>query len=265
MSMAEFGSLARLRSGCRLRTRAMAMVLAGVVMIASSAFSGATAAAETPQATRDWPASGRLVFDVMRGKDGLKLGEARHRWQQDGTRYEMSLALETTGLAAMLYSFQYVQTSRGRIVDGVLQPERFEVTQSGRQPEQADFDWQVGTVRVVRKGKETVSAIRPGDQDVLSVWHLAALLADRALPAELLLVTNRRATSTAISAVGQETVQVPAGRFETRRIRARASTGKLNIDLWVSPQHHGVPVRLLLVDDKGQTLDLQARSFEFDR
>lgn len=226
---------------------------------------GRPVSAEPNVSVRDWPAAGRLEFDVMRGEDGLKLGEARHHWQHDGARYEMTLALETTGLAGILYSFQYVQESRGLIVDGVLQPDRFDVTQSGRKPEQAAFDWKAQTVRVLRKGKETVSQIRPGDQDVLSVWHLVALAAGRALPTELLLVTNRRATPTSISEIGTESVRVPAGSFETRRIRARASTGKLTIDLWVSQQHHGVPVRILLVDDKGQVLDLQARAIDFGK
>lgn len=236
----------------------------GLALVLVLAMSGRPVLAETSAAVHAWPTGGRLVFDVMRGEDGLKLGEARHRWQHDGARYEMTLALETTGLAGLLYSFQYVQESRGHIVDDMLQPERFDVTQSGRKPEQADFDWNARTVKVVRKGQETVSVLKPGDQDVLSVWHLVALAADRALPAELLLVTNRRATPTAISEIGAESLRVPAGSFETRRIRARASTGKLTIDLWVSQQHHGVPVRILLVDDKGQVLDLQARSIEFD-
>lgn len=237
--------------------------LGGVFMLVV-ALIGGPALAEPSVAVRDWPSAGRLAFDVMRGEDGLKLGEALHRWQHDDARYEMTLALETTGLAGLLYSFQYVQESKGAIVDGMLQPERFDVAQSGRKPEQADFDWKARTVRVVRKGKETITTIGLGDQDVLSVWHLAALAAGRTLPAELLLVTNRRATSTTISEIGTESVRVPAGSFETRRIRARANTGKLTIDLWVSPQHHGVPVRILLVDDKGQVLDLQARSIEFD-
>lgn len=236
----------------------------GLALVLVLAMIGRPVLAETSAAVRAWPVGGRLVFDVMRGEDGLKLGEARHRWQHDGARYDMTLELETTGLAGILYSFQYVQESRGLIVDDMLQPERFDVTQSGRKPEQADFDWNARTVKVVRKGQETVSTLKPGDQDVLSVWHLVALAAGRALPAELLLVTNRRATPTSISEIGTESVRVPAGSFETRRIRARASTGKLTIDLWVSQQHHGLPVRILLVDDKGQVLDLQARSIEFD-
>lgn len=247
-----------------MRTNATGLSRLGLVVLVLLALSGGPVLAETTAAVRAWPGGGRLVFDVMRGEDGLKLGEARHRWHHDGERYDMSLELETTGLAGLLYSFQYVQESRGLIVNDMLQPERFDVTQSGRKPEQANFDWKAAKVRVVRKGKETVTALRPGDQDVLSVWHLVALADGRALPPELLLVTNRRATPTSINEVGGESVRVPAGNFDTRRIRARANTGKLTIDLWVSPGHHGVPVRILLVDDKGQVLDLQARSIEFD-
>lgn len=226
--------------------------LAGCVLIAALALPLSVEAAA-------WPDSGELVFDVMRGANGIKLGEARHAWSHDAGRYTMTLALETTGLAGMIYDFRYTQHSEGRVTSGGLQPERFDVTQSGRKPERAEFDWAARKVRVERKGQATYHALQSGDQDVLSVWHLFALAPD-SVPERLLLVTNRRATPSTITALGQEPVAVPAGRFDARRFRVRADTGKLTIDLWLADAQATVPVRLLMTDDKGQVLDLQART-----
>lgn len=206
-----------------------------------------------------WPEAGEIVFDVLKGADGIKLGEARHAWAHDAARYTMTLALETTGLAGMLYDFRYTQRSEGWITAEGLRPERFDVTQSGRKPERADFDWTAAKVRVERKGQATFHDLRAGDQDVLSVWHLFAL-AGANVPEKLLLVTNRRAAPTTITRLAQERVVVPAGSFDAPRYRVRADTGKLTIDLWLAGGAQPVPVRLLMTDDKGQVLDLQART-----
>ncbi len=205
-----------------------------------------------------WAEAGELVFDVLKGENGIKLGEARHAWSHDGSRYTMTLTLETTGLAGLLYDFRYTQRSEGWVTAGGLRPERFGVTQSGRKPERADFDWTGGKVRVERKGQASYHDLRVGDQDVLSVWHLFARAGDK-LPERLLLVTNRRAAPTTITRLGRERVEVPAGSLEAARYRVRADTGKLTIDLWLG-HREGVPVRLLMTDDKGQVLDLQLRA-----
>lgn len=211
-----------------------------------------------------WPVSGRLTFEVLRGEDGLKLGEARHAWTHDGSRYEMELQLETTGLAGVLYRFQYTQRSEGRVRTHGLQPERFSVSQSGRQPESSQFDWGVRKVAVTRKGVTTDYALEAGDQDVLSVWHLVATIGIDALPAELSLVTNRRVSEATVERLGPETLRLPVGTLATERIRIRARTGRLTIDFWIADQYRGVPVRILMTDDKGEVLDQKLMSVEID-
>ena len=206
-----------------------------------------------------WPKRGELKYSVLRGVGGGKIGEAVHTWTQDGTRYSMQLDLKTTGLLAAVYDFSYVQTSRGRIVDGQLLSDSFRVEQTRRKPEEAVFDWQAGTVKVTRKGVVTEHPLKSGDRDVLNVWHLFSFNPAAVKP-EMLLVANRYALPSTVKSEGNERIRVPLGNFDTRRYEVRTSTGKLDIDMWVSAQHHGLPVRLVLTDDKGRVLDLVAES-----
>lgn len=208
-------------------------------------------------ALQSWPAQGSMKFDVMRGEDGLKLGEAHHRWQQDGARYSMELRLETTGLAGLLYSLEYTQLSKGLITPAGLQPERFDVLQSGRLPDHAIFDWANMKVAITRKGREKTDVLEVTDQDVLSVWHLAALKTPEGLPATIALVSNTRRSPATVEHLGKSRQRVDAGMFDTEHLRIRAVTGKLTIDFWVAERYHWMPVRMIMTNDKGEVMDLQ--------
>lgn len=205
-------------------------------------------------------ASGVLDYQVMRGEDGLRLGEAKHVWQYDGGRYSMELQLETTGLAGLLYNFQYTQRSEGQIGPQGLVPERFTVDQKGRAQEWAAFDWSTGKVVINRRGRQVEDSIAPGDQDVLSVWHMFAGRDAAPLPDEIDLVNNRRVSPATLQALGRESVELPVGRIDAERYRLQARSGKLTIDLWVSDAYRELPARILMKDDKGQVLDLQLLS-----
>lgn len=219
----------------------------------------------TSFAAPQWPSGGEVVYEVLRGEGGMKLGEGVHVWQHDGARYEMSTRLQTTGLAGLLLDFEYEQSSQGLVTERGLRPQRFLVEQKGRESERATFDWQAGSVLIERrKGRRETASISAGDLDVLSVWHLASLRGGRDLPAELTLISNRRATPAALRVAGIEEVELPLGRVKTLHVTLRAPEGKLSIDLWLSETHAWVPVRILMRDDKNQVLDQRALSIRVD-
>lgn len=235
---------------------------AGILLWLALVLSGTAAVAD---GVTNWASSGRVVFDVLRGEGGMKLGEAEHRWQHDGARYSMETSVEATGIAGVLLDdFRYTQRSRGQIVDGYLQPERFEVDQAGRAPEFASFDWAGAKVAITRKGKVAHYPLGVRDQDVLSVWHLGALLGGHDLPGEMVLVTNRRAEPAQLQVLGTERITLPLGQVDAIKVRARASSGKLTIDLWLSKAHRLAPVRIVMTDRKGSVLDQQAVSIELE-
>lgn len=230
-----------------------------LMMIVALGGAGATHADDT---AAGWAKSGRIQYEVLRGEGGLKLGEADHTWQHDGRDYQMTMVLQTTGVAAMLYSFRYEQHSRGRVVGGRLEPALFSVDQQGKTRESAVFDWSAGEVVLDRRGRQRAHAVAAGDQDVLSVWHYFALLGADTPPHALGVVTNRAATETTIEVGADERITLPLGEFETKRVTLRARTGRLTIDLWLSPAHGMLPLRVLMTDDKGEVLDQRAFAIE---
>ena len=205
-----------------------------------------------------WPRRGDIRFRVMLGERGFEVGEARHEWSHDRKRYRMSVTLETTGVVDLLRSLRYRQHSEGRVGPQGLQPDRFRIEQSGKKPEIAEFDWKAAQVTMCRGERTRTAAIAPGDQDVLSLWHQIGIIGAGGLPHELTVVSGRSAKPSILEEVGREQLSLPIGQLETLRVRARALDGKLSIDIWLARSYGMLPVRIRIVDDKGEVLDQQA-------
>lgn len=208
-------------------------------------------------AGKAWPSSGLIVYQVSMG-NGPQVGEARHSWTQDGRSYRMQTEVRTVGMAALIKRMQYVQRSQGRVLASGLQPARFSVDREGVQAELAEFDWQRKQLTFTRKGRTREEGLKAGDQDVLSLWHQVGVRADQPLPARLQVVTGRKVAESTLEWVGAEELNLPLGRLTTRRLKARAVDGSMEIDVWFAPGQHMLPVRIRMVDDDGDVLDQQA-------
>jgi hypothetical protein len=218
----------------------------------------------TSQATdmSHWSPSGHLTYEVYRGDDGIYLGKAKHRWQSADGRYTMELKLEPIKLIRMIYDFRYSQHSEGWVTKDGLKPEHFKVTQRGRDPQTADFDWDAHKVTVTRKKKGTDYPLTDGVQDFLSVWHSIAIEGAEVDDAPLAFVTHRRLSQAQLSYVGNDILDLPIGKIQARHLTVKSDTEKYDIDLWVSDRYQNMPVRILATDKKGGKFDLQLREAE---
>lgn len=205
-----------------------------------------------------WPERGDIRFRVSLGEGGFQVGEARHEWAHDGKRYRMSVALRTTGVVGLFRNFHYAQSSEGSVGPRGLRPERFSVEQTRKTPASAVFDWDAGQVKLKRGSRERVAAIRPGDQDLLSLWHQIGIVGAAGTSTELNVISGREATPSTLEVVGPEKLALPIGQLETLRVRAEALNGSLSIDIWLARNYGMLPVRIRVIDDKGETLDQQA-------
>jgi uncharacterized protein DUF3108 len=216
--------------------------------------------AALPAGGPSWPRQGRIVYDVFRGDKDFLAGRTEHSWEQDGRHYRMQTVVETVGLAALMRSFHYVQRSEGRVTARGLAPEQFRVEQEGRPGEGADFDWAAGEAVVRRaKGPERRAPVRPGDQDVLSIWHQLALMGEPPPHQRLTLVSNKAATPAELEALGVDSLDLPIGHVIAHHLRARALDGSLSLDIWLAEQYGYLPVRIQVRDRQGEIFDQRAR------
>lgn len=205
-----------------------------------------------------WPERGSIRFRVHLGDGGFAVGEAQHEWSHDGKRYRMSVAVRTTGVVGMFRSFHYAQSSEGSVGREGLKPERFSVEQTRKTPASARFDWDARKVTMTRGAKERVADLRPGDQDLLSLWHQIGIVGAVSGSTDLNVITGREATPSTVEVMGPEKLPLPIGLLETLRVRAEARNGSLTIDIWLARNYGMLPVRIRVIDDKGEVLDQQA-------
>lgn len=231
-----------------------------VPMAVAPVLAATSPAASTPAlAFSGWPAQGAITYRVLLGSGGIQVGEARHHWSHDSKRYRMEVTVRTTGFAALLKNFQYVQQSQGELGPQGLRPELFSVAHLGKALETAVFDWDNAKVSIRRGERERRTAqLHAGDQDVLSLWHQIGIVGAAGLPRTLTVVGNKEAKTARLEAVGEEALRLPIGNIDALRLRVQAEDGTLTIDIWLARSHGMLPVRIRMVDDKGEVLDQQA-------
>ncbi|MCL2591389.1 MAG: DUF3108 domain-containing protein [Betaproteobacteria bacterium] len=245
--------------GVTMMLRTVSAVCIALMVVLSGMFPDVSRA-DNRKGVSAWPEKGAVDYRVSYGEGGMVIGQAYYSWEHNGEKYQMRLALETTGMAAMLYKLDYVQLSQGDIGKDGLRPLRFDVTQQGKTPEMALFDWngETGARVSIRRGAEERHNLElaPGDQDILSIWRQIGHVGK--LPDSLLVVGNKNARRAQVVDLGDVDLKVSAGRFATRHFSARSDDGKLKIDFWLANGHHMVPVRVILGGDKSEALVLEA-------
>lgn len=198
------------------------------------------------------PASGVIRFAIFKESIGFQVGRAEHRWEftEDG-RYRLTGITETSGLAALLKPVRLEVESSGRMVAGGLQPETFRSQKNGKDAnENADFDWSTAAVRLSRDG--SLRPISPGAQDILSLNYQLAYLGKLAEGASIGVVTGKKYERYALDSLGEEEIEVPAGRFRTLHLRAMTDN---TTEIWIALDRGRLPVKIRFTDKKGESFE----------
>jgi hypothetical protein len=198
------------------------------------------------------PAEGVIRFAIFKESLGFQVGRAEHRWlfAEDGS-YRLTGTTETSGLAALLKPVRLEIESRGRLVAGGLQPETLRSLKNGRDAnENADFDWSSGAVRLSRDG--SVRPIAPGAQDILSLNFQLAYLKKPEDGSSIGVVTGKKYERYGLDSLGEEDIDVPAGRFRTLHLRAQTDNVT---EIWIALDHHRLPVKIRFTDKKGESFE----------
>lgn len=213
----------------------------------STAAAAAAVAAAEP-APPLLPASGSIRYEISVGEQNFVIGRAEHHWEftEDG-RYRLSGLTETSGLVGLFKAVRFENESRGRLVAGGLQPDSYVTRKNGKDAnENAEFDWAAGLVRLSRHGKS--QPVARGSQDILSLNYHLAYLARPEAGSTIGVVTGKKYERYALDSLGEETLDLPAGRFRTLHLRAMTRSVT---EIWLALDHHRLPVKIRFTDKNG--------------
>lgn len=199
-----------------------------------------------------------LVYNVHAGDGGFNLGQATYTWQVRGERYNLSSVAEATGLASLFMSGRIEQSSEGRVGPAGLLPEQFSMARNQKRQDTARFDWP-GKRLFLAKGEEL---LRDNTQDLLSFpFHLAMTVAEGDGGWIVPVTNGRKLKGYRFVILGRESVEVGRERMETLHVQGtRAFEG--NLDVWLAPNRHWLPMRIRTEDQKGKIMELTLARLE---
>jgi hypothetical protein len=218
---------------------------------------GSTVAAWQP------PPAAHLDYDVLGEARGLNYrAQATLNWHWEGERYHAELTLR-----AFLVGTR-TQTSTGTLSSQGLQPLRFE--DRARRTRGLSFEWPpTGGVpaHALSDDGTRLDGLPSDTQDRLSVFLQLGPWVQDAQPGErwsIPVAGLHQVETWTFEAVGHEHLVLPAGEFDTLRVR-RGPSGtaerSVGVELWFSPALPGLPVRIVLQQTNGDRVDQRLRAW----
>jgi hypothetical protein len=218
---------------------------APVAEVASSGESVVTEAA--PKESR-LPARGMIRYRVDRGDQGFAVGDSTHDWAVVDGAYRITSVTETSGLAALFKPLRIELESRGHLTDEGLQPDSFMIRRGGSETsEKAQFDWAQMTVKI---GNGAAQLLDHGAQDLLSFHYQLGFLPHADVASNLPIATGKKYENYRIEPLGDEEIEVPAGKFRTLHLRA---PGDNTTELWLAYDYLLLPVKIRHTDRQGDS------------
>lgn len=208
-----------------------------------------------------FPTAGRIKFMVMNGPLG-EVGRAEFAWLIEGGRYLLRSVAETNGLIGLFKPIRVTQESHGRLTRSGFVPVRFRVQRDGREAETVDFDWDGRRARLYGGGRVTEATLPEGSQDVVSVFYQVAAYPPAAERYQVNVASGRRMYRRSVERVGGQMLDLRIGELKTEFLRVGDPDGE-RIELWLATQHFNLPVRMRVVNRKGEITEQEVIELEY--
>lgn len=207
------------------------------------------------------PAPSKLLYDVIGESKGIRYSaDGELVWQHDGANYKMNLDIRHVLLGSRS------QNSIGQLGAQGVQPKRF--GDKFKQEVAAHFERDKGLV--VYSASSTPQVLQPGAQDRLSLFvQLGALLAGtpelrqagQQIPFQV--VAAKSSDQWAFQVDKEEVLNLPIGQLNTWKIsRMPLKTHDQTAEIWLSPAHGYLPVKVRIAQSNGDVLEQQLRKVQ---
>ena len=195
----------------------------------------------------------RLEVVYVATRDGSTMAEITERLEYSNGNYQLTETWKGKGIYALLGSARRV--SQGTIEKNVLRPREFFDERSGRDTARAWFDWKANTLTMQYKGEKTVQPLPPNAQDRLSFLLALSLMPGNTESIKYSIADGKGLSRHDYTIVGRERVRVPAGEFDSVKVRRGGADPRETAEVWLAAERGYVPIRLLVVEKDGTRYD----------
>ena len=179
-------------------------------------------------------------------------------WKIVDGRYNLRLAGGFMGTSRVF-------ESRGRVDQQGVKPDQF-VEYRNAKPEpyfQTDFDWNQMTAQIGELGKRKTETFAQGDQDIFSAAFHIGLVGEFRPEQTFSIFSGRKKYENAQLHLAGEAV-LRLGSKEIDALLLRGQWGDRQVDFWLAPEWHNIPVRMTIMLGKELTLDIWANEITLD-
>jgi hypothetical protein len=198
------------------------------------------------------PKAVRVVYGGY--MNGMSIGTVSESFEVAGGTYRLSSETRPVGLAALVQRQPLRFSSRGEVTAEGLRPAHFEArrAQSDTPQFSAEFDWAQSQLQLRHNAKIESLPLAPGTQDRLSImYQFMYVRLDKARTVDFWMTNGRKIDQYRYRVTHDVEIDTPLGRLKTTHLTKDRDTGDTHTEVWVSPRHHNLAVKLLIVEKDG--------------
>jgi len=186
--------------------------------------------------------------------NGAHVAVMNETYEAKAGEYRLESESRAVGLVALFQRQSVRFMSTGKVTGSGLQPLRFEGKRSESDPRRVrgEFDWQAGQLMLEHGGRTENLPLPRGAQDRLSIMYQFMFLAPEKVRRLEIAMTNGRKLGHYLYTVqpGVE-IDTPLGRMTTLHVVKQHRPDESGTELWISPQHRYLPVKMLVIEEDG--------------
>ena len=207
------------------------------------------------------PAAASISFNLFR--NGTHIGTIQENFEIKDGVYRATSEAKAIGLFALAQRHPVLYTSTGDSTKDGLRPVRFE----GRRNNTlaiAEFDWKSDKLTMNYDGQVQTAPLSHATQDRLSImYHLMHLVQSKPRTIEFNMTTARKLDRYRYDVNADVTVDTPLKRLNTLHLVKRREQGDTQTEIWLAPEFHNLPVKVLNIEEDGVRYEQVVTRLEF--
>ena len=198
--------------------------------------------------------------------NGLAVGVITEHFEANDGAYRIVSDTKPIGLAMLVQRQPLKFESAGQLTREGLKPSHFAARRTGAEQPQvaAEFDWVQGTLFLRHDGKSEALPVLSGTQDRLSIMYQFMFMPfEKARYIDFAMTNGRKLDRYRYRVTPDVEIDTPLGRLKTLHLVKQRDADDTAAELWLSPQHHHLPVKMLFIERNGMRLEQMIQSLEF--
>lgn len=200
-------------------------------------------------------------------KNGQPFAKVKEQFSVTGNTYKIESVTKGSGVYALFGERKL--TSSGDVTVEGLKPSHFELLQ-GDNPKKAlisDFDWPKKTLHLQVKGSVKEVALTAGTQDLASYAYQFMFKPEQLKDSTTVSLTTGKKLNLYQYKINAEHETIESGGIQYQTLHllpavvegSKMQEGSKAVsetkELWLSPEHYYLPVRIMLMDENGNKLE----------